>query len=154
MKTASDILAVKKKRMICTKASDTIYNALQIMHERKVGAILLTDEQEDKIVGIWTERDLMKNVMMDTFNPKTAIIGDYMTRDLFSANVNASIEDLKEIILSHFIRHILIEENDRYVGILSVGDVIRASLLAQDAHIQALRSHTSWHYYESWGWTL
>lgn len=152
MKTAADILAGKKKRMICTKASDTIYNALQIMHERKVGAILLTDEQEDKIIGIWTERDLMKNVMMDTFNPKTAIIGDFMTRELFSASANASIQDLKEIILSHFIRHILIEENERYVGILSVGDVIRASLLAQDEHIQALKSHTSWHYYESWGW--
>ncbi len=152
MKTAADILAGKKKRMICTKASATIFRALSIMNERKVGAILLTDESEDKIVGIWTERDLMRNSMMDSFNPKTATVGDYMTRDLHSVPSKATVSELKEMILSHFIRHILIEENDRYVGILSVGDVIRASLVAQDAHIEELKSHTSWHYYERWGW--
>lgn len=152
MKTAADILASKKKRMICTKASATIFHALSIMNERNVGAILLTDESEDKIVGIWTERDLMRNAMMDGFNPRTATIGDYMTRDLHSVSSDSDVAEIKEMILSHFIRHILIEKDERYVGILSVGDVIRASLLAQDAHIEELKSHTSWHYYETWGW--
>ena len=115
-------------------------------------AILLTEGEDDHIVGIWTERDLMRNTMIDGFNPKKAIISDYMTKELHAAPFDAPVESLKEMILGLFIRHILVEKDGRYVGLLSVGDIVRATLAAQDAHIEALKSHTSWHYYESWGW--
>ncbi|MFK7847679.1 MAG: cyclic nucleotide-binding/CBS domain-containing protein, partial [Rhodothermales bacterium] len=142
----------KKRRLICTNSNKTIAEALAIMNAHKVGAILLTDESGENIVGIWTERDLMRNVMTEGFDINKAIISDYMTKDLHSASFDTDIHALKEMILSLFIRHILIEKDGRYVGMLSVGDIIRASLSAQDAHIEALKSHTSWHYYESWGW--
>lgn len=152
MKTAADILENKKKRLICTSSDKTVHEALSIMHSKKVGAILLTKPGSEDITGIWTERDLMRNVMDDNFDPRTAIIGDYMTTELRSAPAEATIAELKEMILQHFIRHILIEDAGRYVGMLSVGDVIRASLIEQDQHIEELRAHTSWHYYENWGW--
>ena len=152
MKTAADILAGKKKRLISTASNKTIHEALTIMNAQKVGAILLTDADEHNIVGIWTERDLMRNVMEEGFDPKTAVISDYMTKDLHSAAYDVTIPELKEMMLSLFIRHLLIEQDNRYVGMLSVGDIIRASLIAQDAHIEELRAHTSWRYYENWGW--
>ncbi len=152
MNIASDILANKKRRLIRTESNKTIAEALSIMNAQKVGAILLTDESGDNIVGIWTERDLMRNVMTEGFDINTAIISDYMTKKLHSASFDTDIPALKEMILGLFIRHILIQKDGRYVGMLSVGDIIRASLSAQDAHIEALKSHTSWHYYESWGW--
>ena len=152
MKTAADILAGKKKRLISTASNNTIHEALTIMNAQTVGAILLTDADEHNIVGIWTERDLMRNVMDAGFDPKTAVISDYMTRDLHSAGADVTIAELKEMMLSLFIRHLLIEQDNRYIGMLSVGDIIRASLIAQDAHIEELRAHTSWRYYENWGW--
>lgn len=152
MNIAADILANKKRRLIRTNSNKTIAEALAIMNAHKVGAILLTDESGENIVGIWTERDLMRNVMTEGFDINKAIISEYMTKDLHSASFDTDIHALKEMILSLFIRHILIEKDGRYVGMLSVGDIIRASLSAQDAHIEALKSHTSWHYYESWGW--
>ena len=152
MKTAFDILSSKKKRLICTESNSTIHEALTIMNAQKVGAILLTDAEEHNIVGIWTERDLMRNVMTESFDPKTAIISNYMTKDLHSAAHDMTIPELKEMMLSLFIRHLLIEKDNRYIGMLSVGDIIRASLIAQDEHIEELRAHTSWRYYENWGW--
>lgn len=152
MNIAADILANKKRRLIRTDSNKTIAEALAIMNAHKVGAILLTDESGDNIVGIWTERDLMHNVMEEGFDVNRSIISEYMTKDLHSASFDTDIHALKEMILGLFIRHILIQKDGRYVGMLSVGDIIRASLSAQDAHIEALKSHTSWHYYESWGW--
>ena len=152
MNTAADILSNKKRQLITTASDKTIHEALQIMNAQNVGAILLTEADEHRIVGIWTERDLMKNVMLDGFDPRTAVIGDYMTTDLHTATSDTTLAELKEKMIGLFIRHLLIEEDNRYIGLLSVGDIIRASLLAQDAHIKELKSHTSWHYYENWGW--
>ncbi len=152
MKSAADILANKKTQFFTIESDKTIYEALTKMNAHHVGAIVVVDGGGDDIVGIWTERDLMRDILIPGFDPHKAIIGDYMTRDLHAASHETSINELKEMILDLFIRHILIEKNNRYIGLLSVGDVIRASLIAQDAHIEALKSHTSWHYYESWGW--
>ncbi len=59
---------------------------------------------------------------------------------------------LEEMFLGLFIRHILVEKDNRYVGLLSIGDVIRASLLEKDGKIKELNSIASWQYYEDWCW--
>ena len=151
MNTAADILSVKQRKLITISASSPIREAIEKMNEHKVGAMLVTDVT-DKIVGIWTERDLIQDILMENFDVQHAVIGDYMTTTLHAAPIDATIQELKEIHLRLFIRHILIEKDGEYVGMLSVGDIIRASLIAQDKHIEELRAHTSWSYYESWGW--
>ena len=154
MKTAADILVIKQKTLITVDSNQTIATALSVMKANKVGSILLTDPTTKAIVGIWTERDLMEDVLLEGFDPHTAVIGKFMTKNLHSASHEATLQDVKEMMLSLFIRHILITKDNRYVGILSVGDIVRASLIAQDQHIKELRAHTSWNYYEQWGWTI
>ena len=152
MKTAADILASKQKSLITIDSDQTIADALTVMKENRVGSMLVTDKDTRKIVGIWTERDLMEDVLIDGFDPRTAIIGDYMTTNLHAAAHDSSLKEVKETMISLFIRHLLITKDNRYVGILSVGDIVRASLIAQDEQIRKLRSHTSWNYYETWSW--
>ncbi len=154
MNTAADILANKQKNLITVDSDSTIANALQVMRAKKVGSILITDVDTKRIVGIWTERDLMGNVLEEGFNPHTALIREYMTTELYSVSEEATLDEIKETMLGLFIRHLLIMKNNRYVGILSVGDIVRASLIAQDLHIKALRAHTSWNYYEQWAWEV
>lgn len=151
MKTAADILARKTKRMISVRADQRISEALTLMNAHKIGAMLVRDET-GKVVGIWTERDLIQDTLNEGFDPRTAVIGHYMTTDLHTASSDATILELKEKMLSLYIRHLLISENGRIIGILSVGDIVRASLAAQDRRIQELRDHTSWQYYETWAW--
>jgi CBS domain-containing protein len=151
MKTAADILAQKNNRMISVRADQHISEALTLMYAHKIGAMLVRDESGN-IVGIWTERDLLHDVLEEGFDPRKALIGQYMTSDLHTAPIDATIQDMKEMMIQLFIRHLLIEQDGKIVGILSVGDMIRASLIEQDRRIEELRAHTSWQYYETWAW--
>ena len=75
-----------------------------------------------------------------------------MQSKLHSANFDTSVEQLEEMFLGLYIRHILIKKQDRFIGLLSIGDVLRASLLDKDKQIKKLNSIASWQYYENWGW--
>lgn len=150
MKTAEDILINKQQDMITISSEKTISEALRIMNDNKIGAILV--KTADKINGIWTERDLLRNIINPGFNPEIDRVGDYMTSRLKTAPFDTPLLKLKEMFLGLFIRHILIEKNGEYIGLLSIGDVLRASLLEQDRHIKDLNAIASWEYYENWGW--
>jgi signal-transduction protein with cAMP-binding, CBS, and nucleotidyltransferase domain len=65
---------------------------------------------------------------------------------------STSILKIKEMFLGLFIRHILVEKNGDYIGLLSIGDVLRASLVVQDLQIKELNAIGNWEYYENWGW--
>jgi CBS domain-containing protein len=150
MKTAEDILQEKGNQIISVSPDSTIYDALRIMIENQIGAILI--KQEDKIIGIWTERDLMRNTVTAGFNPKTAIISEYMSTGLKTAPYNDTVYALQDKFLGLKLRHLLIEKNGEYIGLLSVGDVIKASLIEKDQELKALNSMVSWEYYENWRW--
>ncbi|MBC2716626.1 MAG: CBS domain-containing protein [Desulfobacteraceae bacterium] len=151
MKTAQDILNEKKAPKMVTISEDTtIYEAIAFMVKNKIGAMLIN--KGDDIKGIWTERDYLRNTMEPGFNPKAARIGDYMNTDLISAPHDTTIIKLQEKFLGLFIRHILIKKKKKYIGMLSVGDVVRANLLAKDDEIRNLNKIASWEYYENWSW--
>jgi signal-transduction protein with cAMP-binding, CBS, and nucleotidyltransferase domain len=150
MKSAEDILNHKNQKTISISEDKTIYEALEIMLKERIGAILVTKAED--IVGIWTERDLMKNTLTKGFDPKTARIGDYMTTNLFSAPHTDSIYNLLDKFLGKRMRHLLIEKDGSYIGLLSTGDVIKANLVDKTNELQELNKIVSWEYYENWRW--
>ncbi len=152
MKIAQDILKEKKAPKMVTISEDaTIYEAITLMVKNKIGAMLVSNG--DDIKGIWTERDYLRNTMEPGFDPKTTRIRDYMKTDLISATHDTTIIKLQEKFLGLYIRHILIKKKKKYIGMLSVGDVIRASLLTKDDEIKNLNKIASWEYYENWSWS-
>jgi CBS domain-containing protein len=151
MITAQDILNEKRTpNMVTISENAVIYDAIALMVKNKIGAMLVG--KGDTIQGIWTERDFLRNTLEPGFDPKTARIGDYMNTDLIFADYNTPVIKLQEKFLGLFIRHILIKKRKKYIGMLSVGDVIRASLWAKDAEIRDLNKIASWEYYENWSW--
>lgn len=150
MKTAADILNDKKGDMITVTPDQTIREALERMQVNRIGAILVA--QAEKIVGIWTERDLARNILKRGFDIDTAKVGDHMTTKLYTAPDDTSILKLQEMFLGLFIRHILITRRRKTIGLLSIGDVMRAGLLEKDSQIRELTAIASWEYYEDWGW--
>ena len=150
MYTASDLLEEKKREMIVLSADTTVKEALRVMTENNIGAIVL--EEKGTIAGIWTERDLMRNTLEQGFDPAGARIGDHMTRQLYSAPHDISIDKLQEMYLGLFVRHIFIEKDGRTIGLLSIGDILRASLIEKDRQIRELHDIASWDYYENWKW--
>ena len=146
MKTAEDILKEKNREMICVSPLVTVYEAVQIMVKHKIGAIVI--KENDKIVGIFTERDLLNNVANKDFDPKKALIKDYMQTKLISVLSSDPIYKLQDKILGAFLRHLIVEKDEQYIGLISAGDVARADLLEKEQHLSAV----SWDYYEDWHW--
>ena len=150
MKTAEDIILDKDSEMVCISRDSTVHEALGVMTEKKIGAILVKSGEE--IVGIWTERDLMRNVVSPGFDMKSTRMGEVMSSPVHATPHDTPLIKLEEQFLGLFIRHILVEKDDKPIGMLSIGDVVRASLLEKDQQIRELNSMASWQYYENWSW--
>lgn len=147
-RTAKDILADKGGHLVTVNSDATVYQALTIMTQNKVGAIVVTEEE--KIVGIWTERDLMFRVLEEGFDAKTARLKDNMSTSLVSANVNETAYQLSDKLVGRRIRHLLIEEHGEYIGLLSSRDVMKANLQQAHEELQELNQMVSLEYYENW----
>lgn len=148
IKTARDILSEKGGHLVTVTSDATVHQALTIMTQNKVGAIVIVED--DKIVGIWTERDLMFRALEDGFDPKTAKLSDNMSVNLISANVDEQAYQLYDKFLGRRIRHLLIEEGGEYIGLLSVGDVMKANLQQKNEEFEELNHMVSLEYYENW----
>jgi CBS domain-containing protein len=150
MKTAEQMINEKGNHLISVSPNTSIYDALRLMIEKQIGAILV--KKGDEIVGIWTERDLMRNTVTAGFDARKAKIADYMTTGLKSAPASDTVYMLKDKFLGLKLRHLLIEKEGKYIGLLSIGDVIKASIQEKDQELKNLNAMVSWEYYENWRW--
>lgn len=150
MRTAEEILREKEKGVdiVSVDVDTTVHDALKVMLQKRIGAIVV--RSREKIVGIWTERDLMKNTVTPGFEAKTAKIGGYMVTDILSAKHTATVYQLLDTFLGRRLRHLLIEKDGEYIGILSTGDVVKADLLEKTEELRELSSMVNWQYYDNW----
>ena len=150
MNTAEDIVKDKNQQILSVSHDETVQTTCQVMVENKVGAIVV--KKNEDFVGIWTERDLLRNITDEGFNPHTAKVGDYMSSPLRTASHDTHIIKLQEMFLGLFVRHLVIEKEGHYIGFISIGDVLRAGLLEKDRQFKEINALVSWDYYEDWKW--
>ncbi len=150
MKTAHDLLEKKGYDIQWVAPDTTIFNAVKVMVEKKMGAILI--KEAGKFVGIWTERNLLKQSIEPEFDIKTARIGDYMVTDLKSAPHTATVVQLFDQLVGLRIRHLLIEKDGEYIGFISKRDVTRLALIEKSEENEALNEIVNYEYYEDWHW--
>lgn len=150
MKTAEAIIAEKGNEIVTVSKEQTLFEAIQLMNEKKIGAILV--QEGDEMVGIWTERDYLRNSSDPDFKPQAVKVGDFMSSPLHFASHDANLTQLEEMFLGLYVRHLPVQKDDQFIGMISIGDVLRANLLEKDSKIKELNSMASWQYYENWGW--
>ena len=148
MKTAGDILSEKGGKLIGVPHDMTIYDALAYMIEKKVGAIIVM--KDSKAIGIWTSRDLMRNTVAEGFDAKASRVEEYMTKNILSAPHTDTAYNLMDKLLGLRINHLLVEKDGEYIGLISIGDVLRAGLLEKDRQFKDINDFVSWDYYENW----
>ena len=146
MRQAIDLLLEKDRPMTSVSPETTIFDTLQIMVKNNIGAIVISEN--DSVVGIWTERDLMRESAQPDFNPRTAAIKDYMKTELKTVTHDEPIYKLQDRILGMFIRHLFVVKDEKIIGLLSAGDITRACLLERTKELESV----SWEYYENWRW--
>lgn len=150
METAKKMVEGKGREIVSVPVGTTLFAALQIMNQNKVGSILVT--RDEKIIGIWTERDLMQDIIKESFDLKKALIEDYMTTHLISAPHTDTVFNLMDKFLGLRIRHLFIEEDGNIIGLVSGGDVMKCVIHEKDSELKQLNSMVSWDYYEDWKW--
>ncbi len=120
------------------------------MNEKKIGAMLV--KEGEKIVGIYTERDLLKNSADPNFDIKSSKISEKMSTELIKVDAHVSIYKMMDIFLGKRIRHLIVEKDGEFLGVLSQGDVVRANLNDRTNEIKELRELVSFEYYSNWHW--
>ena len=145
---AENDLAQKGGELFSVTVDTTVHSALAMMVQNKVGSTLVKDE--NRIVGIDTERDLMRNSIEVDFDPKTARIGDHMFKGLKFATHTDTAYDLMDRFLGFRLRHLLVDKNDEFIGLLSIGDVIKAALQDKTREFATLSRFANWECHEEW----
>ena len=148
METAKNMVVDKGREIVSVPVGTTLFATLEKMNQNRVGAILVRSDEE--IVGIWTERDLMRLAINEGFDLKRALIEEYMTTELVSAPHSDTVFNLMDKFLGLRIRHLLIEEEGNIIGLVSSGDVMKCVIHEKDAELKQLNSMVSWDYYEDW----
>lgn len=151
LKTAKNLLDEKKSgQLVYVEPNSTIFDAVLKMNEKNIGALLV--KENDKIVGIYTERDLLKNSADPNFDIKSSKISEKMSTELIKVEADESIYKMMDIFLGLRIRHLIVEESGEFLGVLSQGDVVRANLNEKTNEINELKELVSFEYYSNWHW--
>ncbi|MBZ0179877.1 MAG: CBS domain-containing protein [Melioribacteraceae bacterium] len=150
MKTAAELLQEKGNEIFSVPPDSTIYDALQLMNKNNIGAMLV--EEDGNIIGIWTERDLTRNMLRDGFDIRKTKIKDVMISDLIKVPHDCTTYKMMDIFLGKRLRHLLVEKEGKFIGLLSTGDVIKANLMAKSQELEELNKIVSFEYYSNWRW--
>ncbi len=123
----------------------TAYEALQIMSEKDVGALLVIDDEEN-LVGIFSERDYARKVILKGKSSKDTSVGELMTDVVFSIDPQDTIQDCMALMTTKHIRHLPVIKNERLIGIVTIGDVVKQIISDQESTIRHLEKYITGDY--------
>lgn len=118
-----NILEEKGNAVISVEPSITAFQALEVMRDMNVGGLLVTEG--DRLVGIFTERDYARKVILKGKTSKEIQVSELMTPRPITVTPETTIEDCMSLMTNKFIRHLPVVEDDKLVGVISIGDVVR-----------------------------
>ena len=136
-----DVLKSKDSNIWSITSQETTYKALEIMADKDIGALLVIDEGQ--LVGVFSERDYARKVILKGKSSKETKVGDLMSSPAFSINPEKSIEECMALITASRCRHLPVIEDGKLVGIVSIGDVVNAIITTQKIEIEDLKNYVT-----------
>ncbi|MGE5301018.1 MAG: CBS domain-containing protein [Acidobacteriota bacterium] len=139
MITVRKILGTKGGSVWSVGPQTTAYEALQLMAEREVGALLVMDC--DNVVGIFSERDYARKVILKGKSSKSTFVAELMSSPVFYIEPDKTIEDCMALMTAKHMRHLPVIEKGALIGLVSIGDVVNALITAQKVTIRDLENY-------------
>ncbi len=139
--TVQDVLTKKGSRVITVSPTSTVYEAIQTLAANNIGAVLVLDD--GRLVGIVSERDYARQVILKGKASKETTVREIMTTTVVSVLPDQSIGECMAIMTEKRFRHLPVLTGDQLLGILSVGDIVKALLDEQAFKIEQLESYIS-----------
>lgn len=125
MRTISDV--IKPRDIYWVEAADTVWQVVRYMCERKTGAVVV--KEGDEVVGLFSERDLMKRVVCEGLDAKQTEVRDVMSKNLISVHLEDEIHLGKALMYKHSVRHLIVRGRDGvFKGLVSMRDLMEADV--------------------------
>jgi CBS domain-containing protein len=134
MDTVRHILQIKGNDVWATTPRTTVYDALRVMADKNCGALLVMEGE--KVVGIFSERDYARKVILQGRSSKETLVSEIMTSKLHTIHPDQTVEEAMEIMTNKHVRHLPVMEGDHLVGMISIGDVLREIIYVQLSRIR------------------
>ena len=142
MTTVAAILKHKGYSVTAVAPTATIREVAEVLSERRIGAVLVID-QADQLLGIVSERDIVRSLAANEMRTLDMTAGQLMTRALQVAHPNTTVAEAMQIMTAGRFRHLPVVEHDTLIGLVSIGDVVKARIMHQDVVVESLTAYVS-----------
>lgn len=134
-----DVLQTKGNVIWAIAPQATVYEALQIMADKNIGALLVIDKGQ--LVGIFSERDYARKVILKGKSSKKTSVGELMTSKVYSLTPEKTVEECMALMTATRSRHMPVFEKNKLIGVVSIGDVVNAIISDQQITIRDLEKY-------------
>ena len=147
MKSVREVLKAKTKEVWSILPYASVYDALKLMGEKQIGALMVIDDQGN-VAGIISERDYARKVILKGKTSKETKVEEIMTpaSEMFAVKPENSVEECMILMTGKHVRHLPVFEKDKFIGVVSIGDVVKSIISEQEALIEQLSSYIAGKY--------
>ena len=139
MPIIKDLLRSKNRKLITVSSSASIFDALKIMAESNIGCLIVLEG--DNYVGIFTERDYARKIILEGRSSDTTIVNEIMISDIPMLNSNDTIELCSKLMTEKTLRYLPVFENNQLVNVISQSDIIKYTIDSQKSLIEHLQNY-------------
>lgn len=136
------ILNDKGREVVTLRADHTLREAAKLLDERRIGAVVTLSGDGD-IVGVLSERDIVRQFARRGEEALEMPVGEAMTRAVITINAEAAIDDALQLMTDRRIRHLPVVRNNRLTGFVSIGDLVKWKIAETEAEAEAMKSYLS-----------
>lgn len=137
--SVSEILSLKGANVWSIEPEATVFEALQLMADKNVGSLLVIEQ--DRLVGIITERDYSRKVVLKGRSSKDTAVKEILSGQVIHVGPAHTVEECMRLMTSHRVRHLPVLDGDRILGVVSIGDLVNWIISAQTATIEQLQTY-------------
>jgi len=135
-----EVILNNKARAIWSVSPDaTVYDAIALMAEKNVGALLVMES--DQLVGIISERDYSRKVMLKGKTSRNSFVREIMTTELTTAHPRETVQECLQFMTDKHIRHLPVLADGKLLGVISIGDLVKHVISAQSATLEQLKDY-------------
>ena len=141
MKLVKHLLDNKSRQVVSIASDASVFDAIKLMADRTVGSLVVMDG--DEMLGIVTERDYARKVILKGRASETTTVAEVMTAEVFTASGSDTVQGCMKQMSEKRIRHLPVVEDKRVIGMISIGDLVQAIIADQQEEIEQLEQYIS-----------
>ena len=139
MKTVTQLLRTKGQQVLSVSPDMPVFEALGVMADKNVGALLVVEGE--RLVGVFSERDYARKVILKGKSSKDTPVQEIMSSHVLYVRPEQTIEDCMALMTDKRVRHLPVMEAEKLVGVISIGDVVKAVIAEQEFMIEQLQNY-------------